>query len=220
MIGLQKAIEMAKKKTQTKKQIKKPAAKKAKKAAKKTPKKVAKMAAVKMAPAKKAPAKKAPKKAVAKAAKAAGKKAPAKKSAPKKSSTWKCPNCERSFAKTHQSHSCQTASTEIHFKGKNPVSMEIYNALVAQLRRFGEFRVDAVKTSINLIHKYHFGSVAVQDEGLRLGFVSDEPIRSNRIVQTQELGPSRVGHSVKLKSASEVDGELLGWLRTAHALQG
>ena len=105
-------------------------------------------------------------------------------------------------------------------KGKNPASMDIYNALVAQLRRFGEFRVDAVKTSINLIHKYHFGSVTVQDEGLRLGFVSDEPIRSSRIVQTQELGPSRVGHSVKLKSASEVDGELLDWLRTAHALQG
>ena len=144
----------------------------------------------------------------------------AKKSAPKNSSKWKCPNCERSFAKTHQPHSCQTASTEVHFKGKNPVSMEIYYALVAQLRRFGEFRVDAVKTSINLIHKYHFGSVAVQDEGLRLGFVSDEPIRSSRIVQTQELGPSRVGHSVKLRSASEVDGELLDWLRTAHALQG
>jgi hypothetical protein len=200
VIGLQKAIEMEKKKTQTKKQIKKPAAKKAKKAAKKT---AAKKAATKKV-AKKAPAKKAA----------------AKKSAPKKSSKWKCPNCERSFAKTHQPHSCQTASTEVHFKGKNPVSMEIYNALVAQLRRFGEFRVDAVKTSINLIHKYHFGSVTVQDEGVRLGFVSDEPIRSSRIVQTQELGPSRVGHSVKLKSTSEVDAELLDWLRTAHALQG
>jgi len=198
-------IEMAKKKTQTKKQIKKPAAKKAKKAAKK--------AAVKKASAKKTPKKSASKK-------APKKKAPAKKPAPKKSSKWKCPNCERSFAKTHQPHSCQTTSTEVHFKGKNPVSMEIYNALVAQLRRFGEFRVDAVKTSINLIHKYHFGSVTVQDEGLRLGFVSDEPIRSSRIVQTQELGPSRVGHSVKLKSSSEVDGELLDWLRTAHALQG
>lgn len=185
---------MAKKKTQSKK-TKKPAAKKAKKAAKKSPKK--------------APAKKAVKKTTAK-----------KKAAAKKSSKWKCPNCDRTFAKTHQPHSCQTASTEVHFKGKNPLAMEIYNALVAQLRRFGEFRVDAVKTSINLIHKYHFGSVTVQDEGLRLGFVSDEPIRSSRIVQTQELGPSRVGHSVKLRKASDVDGELLDWLRTAHALQG
>ena len=209
---------MAKKKTQSK-TTKKPAAKKAKKAAaKKSPKKAA---------AKKA-AKKASKKAVKKAAKKVAKKAPAKKatakkakkSAAKKSSKWKCPNCDRTFAKTHQPHSCQTASTEVHFKGKNPVAMEIYNALVAQLRRFGEFRVDAVKTSINLIHKYHFGSVTVQDEELRLGFVSDEPIRSSRIVKTQELGPSRVGHSVKLRKASDVDGELLDWLRTAHALQG
>lgn len=195
--GPQKATEMANKKNAQKK---KPTVK----AAKKAPVK----AAVKKAPAKKV-SKQAP-----------AKKAAAKKAGAKKSSKWSCPNCERSFAKQHQPHSCQTASTEIHFKGKNPVSMEIYNALVAQLRRFGEFRVDAVKTSINLIHKYHFGSVTVQDEGLRLGFVSDEPIRSSRIVQTQELGPSRVGHSVKLKSASEVDGELLGWLRTAHSLQG
>ena len=177
---------------------------------------------------KKTPTKKSTKKAAAKktAAKKTPKKPakkPAKKAAAKKAKTstkWTCPNCERSFAKTHQPHSCQTPSTEVHFKGKDPVSMEIYNALVAQLRRFGEFRVDAVKTSINLIHKYHFGSVTVQDEGLRLGFVSDEPIRSSRIVQTQELGPNRVGHSVKLKSPAEVDDELLGWLRTAHALQG
>ena len=208
---------MAKKKTQSKK-TEKPAAKKAKKAAKKSPEKAAK---------KKPPAKEAAKNASKKAAKktaakktTAKKKAAAKKSAAKKSSKWKCPNCDRTFAKTHQPHSCQTASTEVHFKGKNPLAMEIYNALVAQLRRFGEFRVDAVKTSINLIHKYHFGSVTVQDEGLRLGFVSDEPIRSSRIVQTQELGPSRVGHSVKLHKASDVDGELLDWLRTAHALQG
>ena len=179
-------------------------------------------AAKKKAAKKKAVKKKAANKASAEktAAKKASAKKVAKKAAPKKSSKWSCPNCDRSFAKTHQPHSCQTPSTEVHFKGKNPASMDIYNALVAQLRRFGEFRVDAVKTSINLIHKYHFGSVTVQDEGLRLGFVSDEPIRSSRIVQTQELGPSRVGHSVKLKSASEVDGELLDWLRTAHALQG
>ena len=182
---------MAKKKTQTRRPTKK--------------------AATKKKAAKKKAAKKTPKKAAAKAK---------RPSTAKKSSKWGCPNCGRSFAKTHQPHSCQTASTEVHFKGKDPVSMEIYNALVAQLRRFGEFRVDAVKTSINLIHKYHFGSVTVQDEGLRLGFVSDEPIRSSRIVQTQELGPNRVGHSVKLKSAAEVDDELLGWLRTAHALQG
>ena len=197
MTRLQKAIEMVNKKTEKKKPAKKPAAKK-------TAKKI---------PVKKVAAKKA-------AVKKPAKKASPKKAAVKKSTRWTCPNCQRSFSKNHQPHSCQTSSTEVHFKGKNPVAMEIYNALVAQLRRFGEFRVDAVKTSINLIHKYHFGSVTVKDEGLRLGFVSDEPIRSARIVQTQELGPSRVGHSVKLQSASEVDAELLGWLRTAHALQG
>ncbi len=141
-------------------------------------------------------------------------------SAKKTSPRWKCPKCGRSFAKKNQWHSCQTAPVDTHFKDKDPNVRKIYDSLVKELEKFGRFRADAVKSSINLINKYHFGSVTVQEKALRLGFVSDEKARSARIVQTQELGPNRVGHSVKLESPDDVDEQLLGWLHRAYELQG
>ena len=156
------------------------------------------MATKKPATKKKAAAKKkaAPRKAAPKK-KAPAKKAPARKKAP-----------------------VAPSPVDGHFKGKPASLRRIYNALVKELSKFGTFRADAVKTSINLIHRYHFGSVTVQDEALRLGFVSDVRARSERIVQTQELGLERVGHSVRLESTADVDAELLGWLRRAYELQG
>ena len=170
-----------------------------KKAAKKkaVPKK--KAAAKKKAAVKKKPAGK--KKAAAKKKASPKKKAAPKKKAPRKTAVAPSP-------------------VDGHFNGKPAALRKIYNALVRELAKFGTFRADAVKTSINLIHRYHFGSVTVQDEALRLGFVSDVRARSERIVQTQELGPERVGHSVRLESTKDVDAELLGWLRRAYELQG
>ena len=166
---------------------------------------------------------------------ASKKKVPAKKKAAKKSAAKKkkAPPGKKSAAKkrdvpkknaaTKAAKKRATAApspVDGHFQGKPVGLRKIYDVLVKELGKFGPFRADAVKTSINLIHRYHFGSVTIQDEALRLGFVSDVRARSSRIVQTQELGPERVGHSVKIESTSEVDAELLGWLRRAYELQG
>ena len=170
---------------------------------------------------KKAAPKKAPTK---KTTKTTAKKAPAKKkkAAPRKKTTAtnrKVPK-KKAGPKAPNNRAQATTPVDGHFQGKPAGLRKIYDVLVKELRKFGPFRADAVKTSINLIHRYHFGSVTVQDEALRLGFVSDVRARSGRIVQTQELGPERIGHSVKLESTSDVDVELLGWLRRAYELQG
>jgi len=177
------------------------------------------MATKKLATKKKAAAKKkaAPSKAAPK------KKAPAKKAAPKKAAPKnKAPAKKPAAKKAPARKKAPVAPSPVdgHFKGKPASLRRIYNALVKELSKFGTFRADAVKTSINLIHRYHFGSVTVQDEALRVGFVSDVRARSERIVQTQELGPERVGHSVRLESTADVDAELLDWLRRAYELQG
>lgn len=83
----------------------------------------------------------------------------------------------------------------------------------------GPFRVDTVKTSINLISKHHFGGITVQKSALRLDFIGDREIGSSRIVRVQKLGPNRVEHSVKLHSPDEFDEKLLDWLRRAYLLQ-
>lgn len=135
------------------------------------------------------------------------------------SALWKCPQCGREFAKRNQWHSCLAHSADDHFRGKDPLLRKTFDVLIARLREFGPFRVDAVKTSINLISKHHFGGLTVQKKTLRLGFILDEVIENPRVVRTQKIGPNRVGHSVKLHSPDDIDEELLNWLKRACLLQ-
>lgn len=132
---------------------------------------------------------------------------------------WKCPECGREFAKRNQWHSCQKRSIDHHHRGKSPKMKKTYDILITKLKEFGPLRIDAVKTSINLISKHHFGSLTIQSKCLRLGFVSDEVIVDPRIIHRQKLGKSRMGYSVRLNSPYDIDNQLLGWLKKAYLLQ-
>ena len=87
------------------------------------------------------------------------------------------------------------------------------------MRKFGPLRVDAVKSTINLVSKYHFGGIAVRTSYLRLGFLSDRAIAHPRVVRTERAGTSKVVNYVLLRSPRDVNRELVGWLRQAHQMQ-
>ncbi len=135
------------------------------------------------------------------------------------SALWRCPTCGRGFAKKNQWHSCLTHSVEDHFRRKDPRLKATYDLLLSRLEEIGPVRTDAVKTSINLIAKYHFTSVTVQRNSVRLGFVSARTIESPRITNSLELGPTKIEHSVRLDGPDDIDDEFLGWLWGAYTLQ-
>ena len=106
-----------------------------------------------------------------------------------------------------------------HFRGTSPRLRETYDALMARVRQFGPVRTDAVKTSINLVSKYHFAAIRVRRDHLRIGFLSDAAIEDERIVRTERVGPRRVGYVVRLRTRTDVDDQLLAWLKRSYALQ-
>ena len=132
---------------------------------------------------------------------------------------WKCTDCGRKFAKRNQWHSCVSKNINDHFPVGNSLTKNIFDELVKRIKTFGPLRIDAVKTSINLINKHHFGSIQVQKHSLRLGFLSDKKIESDRILHTQRLSANRIDHSMKLFSQDDIDAELIEWLKTAYLLQ-
>ena len=132
---------------------------------------------------------------------------------------WTCPACARRFAKKNQWHSCDAQSINRHFRDKDPEVRGIYQLLVTQLRKLGPLRIDAVKTSINLASKYHFGGVAARKNYLRVGFLSERMIDDERIVHTERLGPKRFHQSVVLRSPADLDGTIIEWLGNAYKLQ-
>ena len=92
----------------------------------------------------------------------------------------------------------------------------LFDELAAKLKKFGPLRIDAVKTSINLASTFHFGGVRVQRDSLHLGFVLNRRLRHDRIIRTQQLGPTLFGHAVKLIRREDLNQELLTWLKEAY----
>lgn len=132
---------------------------------------------------------------------------------------WVCPRCGRRFARANQWHSCAPRTIASHFAGTDPTLRQVFDHLMRELGKTGPLRVDAVKTSINLISRRHFGGIVVRRGYLRLGFLARQPIASARIVRREKIGPNRVGHTVVVRCMEDVDAELLRWLSAAQRLQ-
>ena len=128
---------------------------------------------------------------------------------------WRCPICGRLLSKPNQWHSHLSQSVDAHFQGKSD-QKKLFDALLTKLENFGPVRVDAVKTSINLIARHHFGGVKVLKDSLRLSFVVHRQLTSQRIIGTEWLGGDKYGYSVKLTGEADIDDELIGWLKEAY----
>jgi len=133
---------------------------------------------------------------------------------------WRCPECGREFLARNQWHSCVTRTVESHFEGRPPEVREAFDRLVAELRRLGPIRVEAVKTSINLAGRAHFGSVRPVRDGLNVGFVLPCRLDHPRVLRTEEVTPALFGHRVKVRDAEEIDEQLIAWLAEAYAFKG
>jgi hypothetical protein len=106
-----------------------------------------------------------------------------------------------------------------HFHGRSPELRGLFDALRAKLERSGPLRVDAVKSTINLISTHHFGGIAVRRDHLRVGFILDHAIDAGRIARVERVGPRRFSHHIVLRSPADLDAEVLAWLAESQALQ-
>lgn len=86
-----------------------------------------------------------------------------------------------------------------------------FRTLIERLEKSGPLRVDAVKTSIHLVSRHHFGG--------SIGFLAPRAIESERIARIEVLGPRRVAHHVVVRRAADIDKELLSWLKIARDMQ-
>jgi hypothetical protein len=85
------------------------------------------------------------------------------------------------------------------------------------LRGGGPLKIDAVKSSINLANqRRNFASITVRKDHLRVGFLTDHEIHSERLFGLERLGPHRLAYHVTVRSAGDLDAELLGWLAEAQ----
>jgi hypothetical protein len=114
--------------------------------------------------------------------------------------------------------STTTDARDALFTRRDDVVRSIYDRLLEALHAIGPFQEEPKKTSIHLVHAVGFAGIHPRKSYLLLNLRTDHPIESQRITKTEQVSKSRFHNEVKLASPSDVDEELLGWLKDAYRL--
>ena len=77
---------------------------------------------------------------------------------------------------------------------------------------------EAKKTSIHLVSRTAFAGIATRKMALILTLKSSRDIHSARIIRHEQASANRWHLEVRVERASEVDAELIGWLRAAYGM--
>lgn len=116
--------------------------------------------------------------------------------------------------------STQTHSIADHFEGRSPAVRRIYDRLLEAAGAFGPVEEDPKKTSIHLNRKTAFAGIATRKELLILTLKAEQDIQSARIARHEQASARRWHLEVKLSDPTDVDSELIGWLKDAYEISG
>jgi hypothetical protein len=105
-----------------------------------------------------------------------------------------------------------------HFEGKSPIVREIYERLIKTIKGFGPIVEEPKKTSIHIVHGSALAGVSTRKDALWLNIRTDFKINSPRIHKTDQVSAGRFHNEMKLTSPSDIDDELIGWLKSAYEL--
>lgn len=111
-------------------------------------------------------------------------------------------------------------SVESHFSGKEQIVRAMYDRLLSALRKFGRIIEEPKKTSVHLVNVSALAGIETRKAYILLNIKADHKINSPRIDKVEQISAKRFHHRVKLSSLSDIDSELIGWLKEAYALSG
>lgn len=111
-----------------------------------------------------------------------------------------------------------TNSVDLLFEGKPVELRATYDHLIRRLHEFGQLKVAPKQTSIHLEKHSGFAGVHPRKYYFNVEFRTDYTIDHPRITRMQQLSAHRFEHTVKLEKISDVDEQLLKWLRDAYEL--
>ncbi len=132
---------------------------------------------------------------------------------------WVCPECSRQFARSRQGHECAPAMTiEEYFATGPPFERPIFDAVMAGLEDVGPIHVEPVSVGIFLKKATSFAQLRPKTKWVAVGFSLHRTVTSARIAR--KVIPHGRGrwHVVNVRSAGDVDEELLEWLREAYLI--
>jgi hypothetical protein len=131
--------------------------------------------------------------------------------------TWTCPECQRGFGRTNQSHTCAPAmSLEQYFASGPPYERGIYEAVAEHLASIGPLQTEAVSVGIFFKRARTFAELRPKRNRVVLSFLLSRPLEHARIVKTWRGTGQRSAYFVDLRGAEDVDDDVRDWLTEAY----
>ena len=107
---------------------------------------------------------------------------------------------------------------EQHFTNKSENVRQIYDHLIESLNQFGVIEIEAKKTSLHLVNRTALAGVYTRKNYINLNIKTDYPLDNPRIRKSEKISANRYHHELRLESVTDVDTELMGWLKDAYIL--
>lgn len=130
---------------------------------------------------------------------------------------WACPECNRQFANTNQSHSCGAFFVEDFLRGKDAKAVELYEKFAALVRECGVVKLAPAKTRIGFQVRMIFAAInKLSRQGLDAHVILTRRLDHPRFTRIEEMSPRCFVHHFRIKDQSELDDEVSTWLKEAY----
>ena len=139
---------------------------------------------------------------------------------PAQRAVWTCPECGARLVSRNLWHSCGQLTLDALFAGAAPGVLELAREYVAMLRSLGDVQVLPQKTRLVCVARVRFAGLTPRKRGFLANFALHRWLDSSRIVKRVDYGPTWRMHHVMVRSRTDLDDELRGWLQEAHDVVG
>ncbi len=126
---------------------------------------------------------------------------------------WTCPDCQRRFRRTGQSHECAPAMTLADYLATAPPhEPPVVEAVLSHLHELGPVHVEPVSVGVFLKRAQSFAELRPKVRWEAVALRMPRRIESDRIARR----PGGLWHVVNVRTAEEVDDQLRDWLTEAY----
>ena len=131
---------------------------------------------------------------------------------------WTCPLCGERFVTKNMSHTCGRVSLDTHFRGKDPVVRELFDALVAEARSIGKVHIYAQKSRIFFQARGRFVALTPR-KSFMAGHLWLKRKRSDPAIhRVASLRDRDFVHNFRLEDVSQIDPAFRALMREAYAV--
>jgi hypothetical protein len=102
----------------------------------------------------------------------------------------------------------------------DPVSSSVYGALLDHIYALDGCELQENASSFHVAHGRAFLGLHPRRGGILVNIVLDRQLESDRVHRVERVSAKRWHNEVILKDPSEIDAEMLAWIREGYALTG